>query len=75
VTFGDALNNREGSLGRLTSDAELYNNLNQAAKNVEELTRQLRPILNDVRVFTDKISRDPGRLGVRGVFQQGSGIK
>jgi phospholipid/cholesterol/gamma-HCH transport system substrate-binding protein len=75
VDFADAINNQQGSLGRLTNDPQLYNNLNQAAKNVEELTRQLRPILNDVRVFTDKISRDPGRLGVRGVFQQGTGIK
>lgn len=75
VSFGDTLNNREGSLGRLTSDPELYENLNLAAKNVEELTRQLRPIVNDVRVITDKVARDPGRLGVRGIFQQGSGIK
>ncbi len=75
VTFGDAINNREGSLGRLTSDPELYDNLSRAAKNVEELTRQLRPIVADVRVITDKVARDPGRLGVRGIFQQSSGIK
>lgn len=75
VTFGDTLNNNQGSLGRLTNDPELYDNLNRAAKNVEELTRQLRPIVNDVRVITDKVARDPGRLGVRGIFQQGSGIK
>ena len=75
VQFGDLLNNEQGSLGRLTRDPELYDNLNRAARNVEELTRQLRPIVHDVRVFTDKIARDPGRLGVRGVFQQGTGIK
>lgn len=75
VTFGDTLNNNQGSLGRLTNDPELYDNLNRAAKNVEELTRQLRPIVADVRVITDKVARDPGRLGVRGIFQQGSGIK
>jgi phospholipid/cholesterol/gamma-HCH transport system substrate-binding protein len=75
VIFSDTLNRREGTLGRLTSDSELYDNLNAAAKNVECLTRELRPILNDVRVFTDKVSRDPGRIGVRGVFQQNSGIK
>jgi phospholipid/cholesterol/gamma-HCH transport system substrate-binding protein len=75
VVFGDALNNREGSLGRLTNDPELYDNLSRAAKNVEELTRQLRPIVADVRVITDKVARDPGRLGVRGIFQQPSGIK
>ena len=75
VTFGDAINNQEGSLGRLTNDPELYDNLTRAARNVEDLTRQLRPIVADVRVITDKVARDPGRLGVRGIFQQGTGIK
>ena len=75
VIFGDTLTNREGSLGRLVNDPQLYENLNSAAQNIECLTRELRPIVNDVRVFTDKVARDPGRLGVRGVFQQSSGIK
>jgi phospholipid/cholesterol/gamma-HCH transport system substrate-binding protein len=75
ATFGATLNNREGSLGRLMNDPELYTNLSEAAENINELTKQLRPIVNDVRVFTDKVARDPGRIGVRGVFQQNSGVK
>ncbi len=76
VTFGDALNNREGSLGRLTSDAELYDNLNQRRQERGGADASIASnSCYDVRVFTDKIARDPGRLGVRGVFQQNSGIK
>ena len=55
--------------------AELYQNLNRAAINVERISRQLRPIVNDVRIFTDKIARDPGRLGVRGALRKPTGIK
>jgi phospholipid/cholesterol/gamma-HCH transport system substrate-binding protein len=73
--FTQALNNREGSLGQFLHDPALYNNINSAAASIERLTRELRPIVNDVRVFTDKVARDPGRLGVRGIFQQNSGIK
>ena len=69
------MNNPEGSLGRLTRDPRLYENIAEATENINCLTRDLRPILDDVRVFTDKIARDPGRLGVRGVFQKNSGLK
>jgi phospholipid/cholesterol/gamma-HCH transport system substrate-binding protein len=75
VDFSEALNTDEGTLGRLLHDPTLYDNVNSAAENVEQLTRDLRPILDDVRIFTDKIARDPGRLGVRGVFQQNNGVK
>ena len=73
--FSQAINNREGSLGQLVHNPELYQNLNRAVVNVERVSRQLRPIINDVRIFTDKIARDPGRLGVRGVLRQPSGVK
>jgi phospholipid/cholesterol/gamma-HCH transport system substrate-binding protein len=75
IVFSDALNNPEGSLGRLTRDPQLYTNILEATENINCLTRDLRPILDDVRVFTDKVARDPGRLGVRGVFQKNSGLK
>jgi phospholipid/cholesterol/gamma-HCH transport system substrate-binding protein len=56
-------------------DRQLYDNLSQAAENVNCLTRQLRPVVNDVRVFTDKIARHPEQLGVRGALQRSPGIK
>ena len=44
-------------------------------QNVQELSTQLRPILNDTRVFTDKIARHPETLGIRGAIQRSPGIK
>lgn len=60
VQFGEALNNREGTLGQLLHDRELYDRLQRTVGNVEEASRQLRPIMNDVRILTDKLSTDPG---------------
>ena len=73
--FGRKLNTGEGSLGQLMRNPELYQHLNAAAKNIDNLTSELRPILNDARVFTDKIARHPELLGVRGAIQKNSGTK
>jgi phospholipid/cholesterol/gamma-HCH transport system substrate-binding protein len=70
----ESLNNPAGSLGRLINDPELYQNLNRAVHNVEQVTRQLRPIVGDARVLTDKLSRHPGTL-VRDALSPGPGIK
>jgi phospholipid/cholesterol/gamma-HCH transport system substrate-binding protein len=59
----------------MVNNPDLYQNLNRASINVEELSRQLRPILNDVRVFTDKIARHPESLGVRGAIKPDQGTK
>lgn len=75
VTFGKALNGKDGSLSQFVNNPELYQNLNAAACNIQELTRRLRPIVEDARIFTDKIARDPGVLGVRGALQKNSGLK
>ncbi len=73
--FGQALNSDTGSLGRLMHSPELYENLNRSVRNIERAARQLQPILSDVRVFTDKIARDPGRIGVSGALRRRTGIK
>jgi phospholipid/cholesterol/gamma-HCH transport system substrate-binding protein len=44
-------------------------------KNVEELTLLLRPIVNDARIFSDKIARHPEILGVRGAIKPEDGTK
>ena len=60
AAFSEALNNREGTLGQLLHDRDLYDRLERSAGNIEDASRQLRPILNDVRILTDKLATDPG---------------
>ena len=55
-------------------DRQSYQKLNRSAENIEEVTSRLRPIVDDVRIFTDKIARDPGgELGVRGALRRQQG--
>lgn len=75
VTFTKTLNESQGTLGRLVRDPQVYEELAQAAANVNRLTRELRPIVDDVRVFTDKIARHPEQLGVRGALDRRPGLK
>ena len=75
VRFGQALNNKEGSIGRLLHEREFYDRLNRTASNLEELTRRLKPVLADIRTFTDKIARDPGQVGLkRALDKKPSGV-
>lgn len=73
--FAKALNESQGTLGKLVRDPQVYNDLAQAAQNVSKLTKDLRPIVDDVRVFTDKIARHPEQLGVRGALDRRPGLK
>jgi phospholipid/cholesterol/gamma-HCH transport system substrate-binding protein len=73
--FSRQLNSREGSLGQLMYNPQLYQNLSEAASNINDLSHQLKPILNDVRAFSDKIARHPELLGVKGAVQSSTGIK
>jgi phospholipid/cholesterol/gamma-HCH transport system substrate-binding protein len=75
VMFGKQLNEENGSLNRLVRDPELYQSLNQAAKNVEQITCELKPIVRDARAFSDKVARHPEVLGVGGAIRRSSGIK
>jgi phospholipid/cholesterol/gamma-HCH transport system substrate-binding protein len=78
VTFTDNLNSREGSLGRLLNDPALYFRLERTLANAEEITAGIKPILSDIRVFSDKIARDPRQLGLKGALDRrpiGTGTK
>lgn len=63
------LNNSQGTLNRLLNDDEMYYTLKSTLENVEQISRRLQPVIEDVRIFTDKISRDPRQLGVAGALQ------
>ncbi len=71
----ESVNSGKGTLGQLVVDRELYDNLNRTVTTVESLSRELRPILRDARVFTDSIARHPEKLGVRGALQPSNGSK
>jgi len=73
--FTTALNSSQGSLARLINDPKLYDDVAATVANLNELTRKMKPILDDVRVFSDKLSRHPESIGARGIFQGNSGIK
>jgi phospholipid/cholesterol/gamma-HCH transport system substrate-binding protein len=75
LKFSQALNSSQGTIGQLVNNPELYQRINRAARNIEDVSRQLKPIVDDARVFSDKIARHPEVLGVRGAVQKSVGIK
>jgi phospholipid/cholesterol/gamma-HCH transport system substrate-binding protein len=75
LKFSRALNSSEGTVGQLIHNPELYQRMVRAARNLDEVSRELRPILDDARVFSDKIARHPELLGVRGAVKGSVGTK
>jgi len=73
--FSRKLGDPNGSLSRLLEDREMYDHISRTVRNVDQLTEQLKPIMADARVFSDKIARHPELLGVRGAIQNNPGIK
>lgn len=64
-----ALNNREGSIGKLIHDPQVYDNLNilmfnanKVLTSIDELTFNLKPVVYDARIFMDKVATEPGRI-------------
>ena len=69
--FSQALNESDGTLHRLMTDPEMYQNLNQTLRNARDISAKLKPIVNDMRIVSETISRDPFRLGLKGALQKG----
>jgi phospholipid/cholesterol/gamma-HCH transport system substrate-binding protein len=64
-----ALNNPNGTFGKLVRDPMVYNNVNQLMINANDVLSDIRglifnlkPVVYNARVFTDKIATEPGRL-------------
>lgn len=68
--MAERLNNSDGTLGRLVRDDELYEKLSSAVANIEQVTRDARPIVDDIKVFAQKIADDPRQLGVKGALDR-----
>lgn len=83
--FAKSLGQGEGTIGKLVGSSELYDNVNTTVVNanlvvakvyrlLEQLSPQLRAIVNDVRATTDKVGREPGRV-IGGALNRGPGLK
>ena len=69
-----ALNNREGTVGRLLNDPQVYENLNRLMFNankvlcdVDDLIFNVKPVVHDARIFMDKVATEPGRIVTGGL--------
>jgi phospholipid/cholesterol/gamma-HCH transport system substrate-binding protein len=71
------VNNGQGTLARLIEDDQLYYSLVNTLQNVEVVTRRLQPVIEDARIFSDKIAREPSSLiDLRGAIRgQRGGMK
>lgn len=79
--FVGAATASRGTLNRLLNEPEMYDevqrtiaNANAVLYQMNERLKQMRPILDDARVFSDKIAREPGRI-IGGALNQGPGLK
>ncbi len=72
-------NNGQGTVAKLLDDPQLYYAVLNTLQDIETLTRKLEPIIDDTRVFTDKVSRQPSSIiDLRGAIMgrpAGAGIK
>ena len=60
--------NTDGTMQKLLTQAELHDNFNSVALSANQTLAQLRAVLADLRVFADKVARDPSAIG-RGALQ------
>ena len=75
TAFSETLNSGQGTLGRLVHDDDLYQQIHRWWPT-PKTGQSAGPIVDDVRMFTDKIAREPGQLGIRGALdKRPSGLK
>jgi phospholipid/cholesterol/gamma-HCH transport system substrate-binding protein len=61
--------NPNGSLQRLFTNPELFDNLNKLATSANDVVALIRPAVKSLGVFAEKIARDPAAIS-RGVLQR-----
>jgi phospholipid/cholesterol/gamma-HCH transport system substrate-binding protein len=61
--------NTDGSLQRMLTQGELYDNFNNVALSASQALGQLKVILASFRTFAERVSRDPAAIS-RGALQR-----
>ena len=68
--FSESMNEPTGSLNQFINNPDAYQQVNAAATNLNELTKELRPVARDLRIFSDKMARHPEAL-----LRRSTGVK
>jgi phospholipid/cholesterol/gamma-HCH transport system substrate-binding protein len=61
--------NSNGSLQKLLIKTEAYDNLNRMAQTAQEVFAGFKPVINYMRIFSEKIAHEPSTL-MRGALQR-----
>lgn len=75
ASFSQLVQKEDGSLRKFVEDPELYQNLNRSALQMAVLLKNAEPMLNDLRIFSDKVARHPEVIGVSGAINGSTGLK
>ena len=75
ATVSQLMNANDGTIKKMLTDPTMYRNLNATAGSMAVLLENLKPVVADLQVFSDKVARHPELLGVRGVVRGSSGTK
>ena len=70
-----AFSRSEGTLGKVVNDPQLYNQLVDAAANLNRTLVRAEKIAKDLEVFADKVARKPETIGVGGALRPSTGLK
>jgi len=68
-------NKAEGSFGKILNDPQLYNQLVDAASNLNRTLIRAEKIAKDLEVFADKVARKPETVGIGGALRPSTGLK
>ncbi|WZO97908.1 MlaD family protein [Isosphaeraceae bacterium EP7] len=70
-TLNDGKNglNTNGTLQRMLTHPELFDNLNRMAATANEVINGAKPVVNSFRTFAEKLARDPSAM-TRGALQR-----
>lgn len=64
-----------GTVQKLLTDQNLYNNLDAAALELARVLARAEKIAKDLEVFADKVARRPELIGVGGAIRPSTGLK
>lgn len=70
-----AFNKADGSFGKVLNDPQLYNQLVDAASNLNRTLLRAEKIAKDLEVFADKVARKPEIIGIGGALRPSTGLK